>query len=399
MVAKLIKTDADYEAALERISDLMGVPAGTPDADELELLTHLVEMYEELHYPIPLPDPIEAIRFRMDQQGLKQADLVPYLGSRSKVSEVLSGKRPLSLAMIRKLHAGLGIPAEVLIGEPGAVLPAEFAELDWAAFPAAEMVKRGWFAGVVESGRELLARAEEILGPFLTAAGPMHLQTALARQHVRQGSEANEHALWAWRARVAQLAHGRAVAEYHPEALDEQFLSEVARLSQLDEGPRLAAELLAKAGICMVVERHLPKTHLDGAALQFEGLPPVVALTLRHDRIDSFWFTVCHELAHVLLHFGADDRPSFVDDLDATDVSKLEAEADVLASRSLIPDADWAGFTAQGAPTPASVRRLARRLRVHPGIVAGRYRRETGNYTVFSDLVGNGQVRRLFEQP
>jgi HTH-type transcriptional regulator/antitoxin HigA len=91
-----------------------------PDEDELELWSLLVENYEEEHFPIDPPDPIEAIRFRMDQEGLTRADLIPYLQSKSKVSEVLSGKRPLSLSMIRALHSGLKIPAEVLVQEAAA---------------------------------------------------------------------------------------------------------------------------------------------------------------------------------------------------------------------------------------------------------------------------------------
>lgn len=118
---KLIKTDAEHAIALQRVDELFAnePPEGYSEdqANELELLIHLIEVYEEEHFPIDLPSPVAAINFKMDQLGLKQADLVPYLGSKSRVSEVLSGKRPLSLAMMRKLHAGLGIPAEVLLQE------------------------------------------------------------------------------------------------------------------------------------------------------------------------------------------------------------------------------------------------------------------------------------------
>lgn len=113
---RLLKTDADYDAALSRIDSLMGrVKPDTVQGDEFELLVKLVEIYEDEHYPIDDPDPIEAIKFRMEQEGLEPADLVPMIGSRSKVSEVLNGKRSLSLNMIRALHERLGIPAEVLI--------------------------------------------------------------------------------------------------------------------------------------------------------------------------------------------------------------------------------------------------------------------------------------------
>jgi HTH-type transcriptional regulator/antitoxin HigA len=106
MIKKLIKTKEDYTLALSRIDELMDAKAGTPEADELELLATLVELYEEKQYPIGMPDPVDAIKFRMEQLGLKQQALVPFLGSRSKVSEVLNRKRPLTLAMMRSLHKG-----------------------------------------------------------------------------------------------------------------------------------------------------------------------------------------------------------------------------------------------------------------------------------------------------
>ena len=106
---------AEYKATLARIEAIFDAKPGTAKGDELELLLLLVETYEDKAYPIDLPDPIEALRFRMEQEGLKPKDLIPYIGSKSKVSEVLSGQRPLSLTMIRKLVAGLRLPAEVAL--------------------------------------------------------------------------------------------------------------------------------------------------------------------------------------------------------------------------------------------------------------------------------------------
>ncbi len=118
MRAKIIRTKPEYEAALARIEKLMDAAPNTPQGDELELLSLLVHDYEEKIFPIDKPDPVAAIRFRMEQQGLAPKDLVPLLGSRSRVSEILSGRRGLSLKMIRALVLGLRIPAEMLLGEP-----------------------------------------------------------------------------------------------------------------------------------------------------------------------------------------------------------------------------------------------------------------------------------------
>jgi HTH-type transcriptional regulator/antitoxin HigA len=115
MKAKIIKTEAEYEAMLKRIEVLMDADPGTPEEDELDLLSLLVEHYEEEQYPIGPPTPLGAIEFFMDQKGLTNADMVQYLGSPSKVSEVLNGKRALSKTMIRKLVEGLGIPADILL--------------------------------------------------------------------------------------------------------------------------------------------------------------------------------------------------------------------------------------------------------------------------------------------
>jgi len=115
MEIRPIKTKADYEAALKEIEQLFQAEQGTPEGDRLEVLTTLVEAYEDQHYNLPLPDPIDAILYHMESRGLLRRDLEPYIGSRARVSEILNRKRSLSLDMIRRLSRGLGISAEVLI--------------------------------------------------------------------------------------------------------------------------------------------------------------------------------------------------------------------------------------------------------------------------------------------
>ncbi|WP_044530215.1 helix-turn-helix domain-containing protein [Herbaspirillum sp. B65] len=118
MDIKPIKTDADYRAALTEIEGLMTAKLNTPEGDRLDILVTLVDAYEAKHYPVDLPDPIEAIKFRMEQAGLTVKDLEPYIGRSNRVYEILNGKRPLTLGMIWKLNQGLGIPAESLIKPP-----------------------------------------------------------------------------------------------------------------------------------------------------------------------------------------------------------------------------------------------------------------------------------------
>jgi HTH-type transcriptional regulator / antitoxin HigA len=112
---KPIRTEADYDAALAEVEQLWGARSGTALGDRLDVLATLIEAYEEQQFPMDLPDPIEAIKFRMQQRGLTRRDLEVMIGTRTRISEVLSRKRGLSIAMIRRLHERLGIPAEVLI--------------------------------------------------------------------------------------------------------------------------------------------------------------------------------------------------------------------------------------------------------------------------------------------
>jgi len=112
---KPVRTKADYEKALAEVERLWGAKSGTREGDRLDVLATLIDAYEAEHYPMDPPDPIEAIKFRMEQQGLSRKDLEPLIGTRTRVAEILNRKRSLSIAMIRRLHRQLGISADVLI--------------------------------------------------------------------------------------------------------------------------------------------------------------------------------------------------------------------------------------------------------------------------------------------
>jgi len=395
MIPKVIKTEKDYEGALARINDLMDADPGTPEGDELDLLVTLVELYEKTKHPIDLPDPVEAIKFRMEQLGLKQKDLIPLIGSRSKVSEVLSRQRPLSITMIRKLNVGLGIPAEILVREPGVKLAHPQEGLDWECFPLAEMLKRKWlnFQGNLSEARK---QAPNLIGSWAARLGGDALQPAFLRQHVRAGSEADSYALAAWRIRVSLLALGQNVPKYQTGTVTHDFVRDLARLSYLDNGPLLAREYLHKSGIHFVMEAHFPHTHLDGAAIKLSDGSPLVAMTLRHDRLDNFWFTLCHELAHVALHFEGEESKAFFDDLDQAEIDTYEKDADQWATDGLIPRNLWRAAKMEGTPTTRRILAFAANMRISPAIPAGRIRKEKEDYKVFSGLIGNKKVRKLF---
>jgi HTH-type transcriptional regulator/antitoxin HigA len=396
---KAIKSESDYAAALaviERLLDRDPGP-GTREGDELELLTILVQDYESKRFGERVPDPIEAIKFRMEQQNLSQRDLVPFIGSRSKVSEVLSGKRPLTLSMIRALHAGLRIPAKVLLQERS---PTDLEEspVEWDRFPLAEMVARGW---IKEKVTDMRPQAEGVLRRFFESLGPAETTVALYRQshHMRSGRPVDDYALTAWMAGVALRAlQDPPPAEYAPGIVNLDFMRELVRLSVFQTGPSLAQEYLRKRGISLIIEPHLARTHLDGAAIMLQAGRPVLGLTLRYDRIDNFWFALMHELAHVSLHLG-NGGDQFFDDLDAaSDGDPREREADQFAQEALIPKKEWQKSSASRVRSPDAAQQLADRLRIHPAIVAGRMRFHFKSYRILNQVVGHRQVRCLFSQ-
>ena len=393
-----IRTEEEYEAALARIDEIFDAEKGTAEGEELDELADLVESYEDKHYPIGLPDPISAIEFRMDQANLSQRDLIPYIGSSAKVSDVLSGKRDLTMSMARALHEHLGIPADVLLQRPGAGVDFTSDEIDPRRFPLKEMAKRGW----IPKHRNLSENGEKLLRILIDQAGgtrAVSLPLYRKNGHRRINAKTNPYALRAWCWRVLALANQNPPqTRYRPGTVTEQFMRGVAQLSVYEDGPRRAQGHLAKHGIALVIEYHLPRTHLDGAALCLLDGRPVIGLTLRYDRIDNFWFSLMHELAHVSLHLDCDENELFIDDFSLTGADPLENEADTLAQDALIPPQLWKTSPVRERATILAVYDFAREADVHPAVIAGRVRHVRGNYRLLSQLVGSGEVRKQFER-
>jgi len=385
---KIIKSKHDHEQALERLMNLMDIDVepNSAESDELDVLAMLIEKYEQEMFPIDPPDPVEAIKFRMEQQGLLKKDLIPYIGSAPKVTEVLNGTRNLSINMIRKLHQGLGISLDVLIKEP-AHQKAISSNVDWEAFPIAEMRSRGYFDGFSGSAREVKEYCAETLTSFISSVpngfklAPAMLRTSA---HLRTNDkETDQYALWAWQVRILKKAQDVTLAKkYVKHTVDLAWMRKLAQLSWSEQGPVLAKEYLNKHGIHLIIESHLPKTYLDGAVCLTHKGNPVVALTLRHDRLDNFWFSLMHELAHIALHLD-ETQQWFLDDLDAHGGDQVEQEADALAQEALIPKETWDMDSLKDA---TSVRLASSKLGISPCIVAGRVRYESGDHRVFGKL-------------
>lgn len=394
---KVIGTEADYERALADFGRLFDADDGSPEGEARDVLAVLIKDYEDRRYPIAPPDPIAAIEFRMDQAGLTRKDLILCLGSRSRVSEVLSGKRPLSISMIRELNRRLGIPFDALMAEPAAPGLLESSDLDWSRFPFRAMERNGAFEGF-EGGSLADFREEALRRLVESAGGPGAVPSFAFRKTDAARVKANldPYALLGWSLQaLKEVRREPPSVPFDPSFLTDPFLKGLVSLSLMDEGPRLAVEYLATAGIPLRVLPHLERTYLDGAVFLVDDSYPAIVLTLRYDRLDNFWFVLLHEVAHIALAHLSADSSCIADDLtQAAGASDREREADAFASRVLLP-ADF-DLPSHGGLAPQEVVAYARRAGVHPAIVAGRLQHDRGDYTAFSGLLGRGRVRALF---
>lgn len=263
----------------------------------------------------------------------------------------------------------------------------------WDRFPAREMIKRGWFK--ISKGANI---AEAVKEYFLSAAGPQ-FATALHRKKVRSGNAPNQPALLAWQARVLEIARINNEAVSYPAFdFDERWLPDLVALTKHDDGPAQAKYFLESKGVPLIVERHLPGSYLDGAAMLSDFDRPVIGLTLRYDRLDNFWFVLFHELGHIFLHLQEGLQLDFFDEEGANGNDKLEAEADQFALDNLITPELWDQCLSRFALSKESVLIDAETLGIHPSIVAGRIRKERNDYMILNDLVGQNTVRRQLEE-
>lgn len=393
---KVIRTEEDYNEALKLVADLMETnpDPDSEDGEKLSLLATLIQDYESKTVPESFADPVDAILFRMEQNNLKPSDLVPYIGSRSKVSEIISRKRPLTLSMIRSLEAGLGIPAKILLRESDEFRNAD--NISWNRFPLKEMEKRNYFGNKLSKIPNIKDLMEKF---FLPMGTPAQFLGMLRKTNYRSTRPMDKHALIAWSAMIVKKASRmKCSGVFKPGTIDLSFMQELAKLSIEDNGPILAQELLKKHGIALVIEPHFPQTYLDGAAIMMDKKHPVIGLTIRYDRLDNFWFNLMHELAHVVLHYDQNYN-FFYDDLDNPDSSnKKEEEADKLARESLIPESKWENSPARLIPSPIAAESLAKELGLHTAIIAGKMRREGNRYIYLNTIINQAKVRKYFPE-
>lgn len=268
--------------------------------------------------------------------------------------------------------------------------------LDIKKYPFKQMYERNWFGNFGSTLlNDVVKDSPNLLSQFFETAGLSTLKYSFNKRSVRKNGNFNEYALNAWYARVLTVAKGQMLnTVFDRERLSADWTKGLTKLSQEGNGPLLAVEYLKNSGIRVVIEPSLEGTLLDGAALLMEDLSPVIALTIRYDRLDNFWFVLLHEIAHIVLHLDG-ERDVIFDDLDLK-LDGIEKEADSYSLNAMIPDETWRKSLARLSPTNVTIKNQAMKLGIHPALVAGRIRRETGNYFEFNDLIGLNEVRKQF---
>jgi len=395
MELRVIRNELQYAELLEQAKELAfsDPMPGSRDAERLAVISVLLEKFEETRFKFEAPDPIEAIVYRLAELGMKQKDLARIVGSPSRASEVLARKRKLTIEMIRAIHEQLRIPAEILIGHPNQE-DSEGADVDWKKFPVKEMQERGWFDVDLAEGKG----GEQLIRSFFARTAIQSAPVLLRKTLTGVTKEENKYAIYAWVARVLIRARDQKKPEvrYVPGSITDEFLKQLAKLSRSVDGPKIAAEFLAMKGVVLVVEPHLPKTKLDGAAMLDQDGTPVIGLTLRYSRVDYFWFTLMHELIHVQRHLTR-QSPAFVDEDDLDNEDEREAEANFLAAEAFIPRHIWQASEALRTKRGEAVMKLADSLMIHPSIVAGRIQRETNNYKILKEFGARQNIKKVFE--
>ncbi|EIZ0689623.1 helix-turn-helix domain-containing protein [Vibrio parahaemolyticus] len=326
-------------------------------------------------------------------RGISQDELAKFLGVTDSQFKALesSAYSGVSLSRALKVSEYLQLDVRKIFDDAGNAIfdSEESKDFNWDNLPIKEMLKRGWLSSTSD--------AIESAKSFIQDAFGYGLQPALHRKTNYAGKSAAATSLLAWQARVLSTANSILKSNSIPTfELNDSWLSELVVLSQEEDGPIRARDFLLKKGVILIYEPHLEGTFLDGAAMLSEDGHPIVGVTLRHDRIDNFWFVLMHELGHVFLHLSKFGN-EFVDENVGEHEGGLEEQADSFALDNLISPDDWRRAVSRVMSNNQAILGDAKRIGVHPAIIAGRLRREKNDYTKFGDLIGYGKVRGLFQ--
>lgn len=383
--------EMEVSALTSQISDI------SVEVQEYDMLKSGQVSFSERYSLADLPRTLIQARIA---KGLSQSDLAHSLGmkpqqiQRYEASEYMSASLARLIAISDILEIRITESFSTENKNKGFFLSwSHMDDVAWERFPGKEMVKRGWLEPANDQGLP-----EAIQSYFINSAGAQ-FATALHRKKVNGTSKPNEFALLAWQARILELAHNRVATVHVPNFNhNDDWLSDLVKCTQEDDGPKQAKDLLEQNGILLIVEKHLSNSYLDGAAMLASSDHPTIGMTLRYDRLDNFWFVLFHELGHIYQHLFDNPHIDFFDEEGMNTEDNLEREADEFALNTLIPQAKWDACLSRFSLKSEAVKIDAEKLNIHPSIIAGRIRKERNNYTILNNLLGQGVVRSQFEE-
>jgi HTH-type transcriptional regulator/antitoxin HigA len=334
-------------------------------------------------------------------RDLSQADLARQLGMREQQIQRYEAERyrSISLQSLKRIAATLGVAITATVGHGFEAWLSSLSfpprpEIDRKQLDAilAHGLAHDWFEVTSDSALD-----EGLVYDYIDETNYQFGSPGLLRTGLKSLDLSGDALLAAWRARV--LKRGDGEIKKLSEQFDQVNLSwvpDLVRASAADDGPRRAVNIAREHGVVIIVEPQIAGVTLDGAAFLL-GQTPVIGITLRHDRIDNFWFTLMHEVGHVFVHYNSGLSGGFFDeDLERESADQMEEEANQFASSMLVPPERWRNSTVRIARSAAPVEKFAKQLGIHPAIVFGKIRKDRDDYRIFTELVGLGQVRRQF---
>lgn len=329
-------------------------------------------------------------------RGFSQKELARRLGLREQAIQRWENEkyRSITLSNYQKVAQVLGvrIRTDDVFDVQGVWAPVYGVSRDEIAKVWRHARTRGWL-GINENSEEnSMATLVRYVGDHVHRYGtPSLLRTGL---NIKEG--AYDWTLLAWKAQVTRRAE-EIIDQYKPvyEPAEFSWLSDLVKLSRDDDGPLKARSLLLSHGIALVIEPQVPGMPVDGAAFLVDDVP-VIGLTLLRDAIDNFWFTLLHEVGHVILHYRTGLTSGFFDDVQERSLDEFEDEANIFAQNLLIPDEIWLRSPVRISKAEQPIEKFAHNIKINPAIIFGRIRKERNDYKIFSNKVGGGTVRRQF---
>jgi len=329
-------------------------------------------------------------------KGWSQKDLAKNLGLREQAVQRYESERYRSISLGGYLRfakiLSIRLSADLLPAFARDILPSFEATEAEAQKVLKHARAHGWLQNTDESDENSFNQ----LIRYMTDHVEVHGTPSLLRTGLNVEDHSTDWLLLCWKAQItrrAKIEIEKSKVKYRP--LDVSWLIDLVRLSRLEDGPRRAKELLHEHGIILVIEPQIPGMKVDGAAFLVDQ-SPVIGMTLLRDSLDNFWFTLLHEVAHVILHYRTGLASGFFDDTESLNVDDLEEEANKFAANILIPEERWTRSPARISKTAGPIESFAEQLGISPAIVFGRVRLERKNYAIFSDKIGRGKVRKQF---